>query len=497
MAGESAVRLGSGAVEPLEPWDFEDSEPASGVALAALVGGGRADAVRAVDHAAAALTLWVNASSSRRAQSLQAVANQLRSEATRADLAPLIAQETGKCLSEAESEVDLAAAFFDWFGAACACQHDELWEIVPGVGHEVRHHALGVVAVLTPWNFPVSIPARKIAAALGAGCSVVFKPSDVAPLSSLRFAEVVERCVPRDVICTVIGDPKVVVGAWLGDPRVRGVTFTGSPTVGQSVAGACVTKMKRCVLELGGNAPYLVLDDADLGQAVATLMVAKYRNNGQSCIAANHAWVPRRHYGAFVDAFVAATRELVLGNPLDTATTLGPLALSSDPARMGALVADARLAGAAIVRTHDTTPLPGNFCGPAICLSPELDCRVITEEIFGPVISILPYDDLGRTVATINELHYGLSGYVATRDVVRGRELARALDLGIVGINIATPNTPQVPFGGRRGSGLGVEGGQLGLHEFLSHQVTAYRFPAGGSMGERPAGKQTRAGCTM
>lgn len=473
-AHQTAVYLGSEPTQPIEPWTITDINPTGGDIISRLVGGGKLDALRAIDHASNAMQAWEDHSPTSRSHVLHGIGDALRDPAVQSELSTLVTRETGKRVSEAQAELNLSAAFFDWFGNAIATRHDEIWEIVPGIVHEVRHHPIGVVGVVTPWNFPISIPARKIAAALAAGCSVVFKPSEIAPLSSLAFAEIVSSHLPPDVVCTVVGEPSSVVGALASDPRVKAITFTGSTRVGQLIAQDTAVSFKRTILELGGSAPFVVLDDVDVEESVATLMVAKYRNNGQSCIAANHAWVPQRFYDKFVESFIKASEGLVMGDPLDTSTTLGPLALPTDPARIRQLISDAEASGAQVIRTHLGKLPAGHFSSPAVCLAPAPSSQIVSEEIFGPVISILPYQELEDVVKTIGSLRYGLSGYIATNDINRASSLARRLDIGIIGINTATPNTPQIPFSGKKFSGMGTEGGQLGLDEFLSYQTIAY-----------------------
>ncbi len=471
---QTAVYLGTQPVEPIQPWPIAVTNPAGGTLIKELVGGGKLDTIRAVDEASRSMEAWESKSSAERSRTLHNIASTLRGDEVQAQLSTLISQETGKRISEAQAELNLSAAFFDWFGDAIASRHGETWEIVPGISHEVRHQAIGVVGVITPWNFPVSIPARKIAAALAAGCAVVFKPSEVAPLSSLSFAEIVASHLSQGVLCTIVGEPASVAEVLTGDPRVRAITFTGSTRVGQLIARDAAANMKRAVLELGGSAPFIVLDDVDIDESVATLMVAKYRNNGQSCIAANHAWVPQHLYGDFVEAFIKASEDLVIGDPLDQNTTLGPLALPSDPLRLAELIRGAEADRATVVHTHAEELPSGNFVSPAVCLSPSPTAQIVSEEIFGPVLSILPYSNVDCVIEALQSLRYGLSGYISTNDIERAKRLASRLDIGIIGVNTATPNTPQIPFSGRKFSGIGTEGGMLGLDEFLSHQTIAY-----------------------
>ncbi|AXK31866.1 aldehyde dehydrogenase family protein [Streptomyces armeniacus] len=465
----SGVRIDNGTPEPQSPAPHELVDPATGAAWATVVYGGEAEARRALDSAARVLPAWAALPAGRRAAALRAIAADLREDGLTARLAGLITRETGKRIAEARAEVGLSAAFFEWFADAVSGRAERAWSHVPGLRHEVGERALGVVAVLTPWNFPVSIPARKIAPALAAGCPVLFKPSEVAPASALCLAEVVERHVPSGVVSTVVGEPAAISDVWLADRRVRGLTFTGSTRVGRLLAAAVAPRFTRSVFELGGNAPFVVLEDADLDLAVETLMVAKYRNNGQSCIAANQVWAPRRSADELAARFSRASDRLVLGDPADEATTLGPLALPTDPARVESLVDSA---GGDVWRAATPVPEAGNFTRPAVSVRPLRDSELVREEIFGPAVSVLEYDALDEVLEAVAAGPYGLGGYVVGAPR-RAAEVARALDVGIVGVNTGSPNTPQVPFAGLKDSGTGVEGSHLGLEAFLAPQTVA------------------------
>lgn len=468
-----ALRIAGRETDPEEPWQIVVADPATGAEFARLTGGGLTEARRAVDAADAALAGWEDTPAADRAAALRRIADDLLDPAVADDLAVVISRETGKRLAEAEAEVRMSAGFFRWFADAVAGRSDRLWNVVPGISHHVRRRALGVVAVVTPWNFPVSIPARKLAAALAAGCTAVFKPSQVAPLSGLILAEIVDRHVPAGALNTVVVPAKVVGEAWIGDPRVRGITFTGSTAVGTRIAAQAAEGMKRTVLELGGNAPFVVLPDADPAAAAAQLMVAKYRNNGQSCIAANHVWLPRERFDDHLDAFLDATDALVLGDPCDPATTLGPLALPDDPARIAELADRAEASGDRVHRFGGAVPAHGFFAPPVVVVRPGLDAPAVRCESFGPALAVLAYDDPAEVLRATRGLDHGLAGYVCGSDTHRAAEFARRLDVGIVGVNTGTPNTPHVPFAGLKQSGVGTEGGHAGLEEFLSHQTVA------------------------
>ena len=465
---ETGVRVRGFVVDPIDPWPVVDLDPTSGLPLAEIRGGGKHDAAEAMAAATEALVDWGESPPKQRSDGLRRIATNLREKITHEALASLVARETGKRIAEARAEVGLSAAFFDWFADAIASRRAEVWEVVPGIRHEVSWRPLGVVAAITPWNFPVSIPARKISAAVAAGCTVVFRPSEIAPLASLRLAEIMDEHLPAGVVNTVIGPSRAIAEAWLSDPRLSGLTFTGSTPVGQALAERALARMTRCVLELGGKAPFVVLDDVDIGRAAAFLASAKYRNNGQSCIAADQVWVPRVALEAFTESFVEISECLILGDPLDESTSLGPLAKSTDPERIGDLLTDAESHGSEVVRTSVRVPQAGHFVAPAICLNPRPDARIAVEEIFGPVLTMQGYDDIEDVIKAIDASPHGLGGYVAGRDLYRAAAIGRRLSVGIVGINSATPNTPQIPFAGMRLSGLGVEGSELGLEAFMS-----------------------------
>ncbi|HET9075726.1 MAG TPA: aldehyde dehydrogenase family protein [Acidimicrobiales bacterium] len=469
--GEPVPGVRSGGAERPGDQPVQVTDPTTGSVFATVLGGGKREAQRAVDAASAALPQWAATPPARRAAALQQVASALRQEVD--DLARLVTMETGKRIAEARAEVGFSADFFDWFAAAGSALAGEVCSARPGTTHYVARQPVGVVAVLTPWNFPLSIPARKLAAAMAAGCTTLFKPSDEAPVSGLRLAELIEQVVPPGVVETVVGPPDDVAAVWLADRRVRGVTFTGSTRVGALVASQVAGRFARTVLELGGASPFLVLPDADLDVAVEALTVAKFRNNGQSCIAANTAWIPTALLPEVVDRLEAACATMAVGDPLDEPTGLGPTCTPRDPARLGELVDDAKQHGARIVSGDRPGHLDGFFVPPTLCVTPDPGARVLDEEIFGPVLPVVGYDDLEDALVRINRSPYGLAGYVCGSDVEAARRVAARLDVGLVGVNTGAPNTPQVPFAPRNDSGLGVEGAAAGLEQFLIYQTVA------------------------
>jgi succinate-semialdehyde dehydrogenase/glutarate-semialdehyde dehydrogenase len=406
--------------------------PADGRPWAEIAVGGAQDAADAAAAAARALPEWAATPVAERAAALRAVAAELDAAAASDGWPALVTKETGKRLAEARGELGLSAVYFRVMADLVEEQGERVHHVVAGTAHHVEPRPLGVAAVLTPWNFPVSIPARKIAPALAAGCPVLFKPSEVAPLSSMVLAALLDRHLPAGTVNTVLGEPADVVDPWLAHPDVRVVSFTGSTRVGGLVAAAAAPRFLRTVLELGGCAPFIVLPDADVEHAVQTLLVAKYRNNGQSCIAANQIFVAREVAGEFVDAFVAATERLVVGDPLDAPTVLVDVPASARAAR---------------------------------------------DEVFGPVAAVSTFDDLDDAIDRHLATGYGLAGYVCGSDAEAARAVSRRLRAGIVGINTGTPNYPGAPFGGLGLSGTGYEGGPQGLEAFQAWRTTAVVGP--------------------
>ncbi|HEY0697849.1 MAG TPA: aldehyde dehydrogenase family protein, partial [Micromonospora sp.] len=441
--------------------------------------GGRAEAAQALAAADSALPLWSGTPVTRRAAALRAIADDIEALAEQPDWAALITRETGKRLAESTAELGLTVTYFRVMADLVERQEEQRLTVVPRHEHRVTARPVGVAAVLTPWNFPVSIPARKIAPALAAGCPVLFKPSELSPLSSLVLAAVCERHLPEGVLGTVLGTPTDVVEPWLAAPEVGAVSFTGSTRVGRLVAAQAAPRFLRTVMELGGCAPFVVLPDADPQAAAQTLVVAKYRNNGQSCIAANQILVAREVAADFVEAFVAATRALRVGDPRDPGTDIGPRAPAGDPARMAAVVEEAVAGGARAVTPDAATPTAGHYATPTVLLDAPVTSRAMTSEIFGPVAPMHVYGSLDEALKLHYATGYGLAGYVCGTDLDAAHAVADRLRAGIVGINTGTPNTPWVPFGGLGDSGIGYEGGRPGLEAFQTYLSVAAR-PAEG-----------------
>lgn len=467
----TAVRLAGAPVQGTGA-NVQVASPVGG-AVRTVETGTAQHARTAVDQAAHAMRHWSAVSIRERADVLLAVADRLEQVADGA-WATLISQETGKRRAESEGEIRFSAGYFRVAAATILDQGaaQEL-AIVPGIHHEVVRQPRGVAVVLTPWNFPVSIPARKIAPALAAGCGVVVKPSEVAPLSFMVLAAVLDELLPAGLVGTVLGTPQEVVDTWIAHPAVGAVTFTGSTRVGRIVAAEAADRFLPAVLELGGCAPFVVLPDADPERTVDALMVAKFRNNGQSCIAANQVFVARQVAGPVLDLLRQRVAALRVGDPLDPDVEVGPLAPAQDAARLEALVADAADRGATITRSEAELPADGHYFAPALLVNAAPESTAMTEEIFGPVLPVHVYDDLDDVLRLHRATGFGLAAYVCGTDEDKARSVAGALNAGIVGINTGTPNTPSVPFGGRGNSGLGYEGAREGVEFFQAAQVRA------------------------
>lgn len=441
-------------------------DPATGRALCDV---GWADAAAADAAAASAARVshaWGHASPRNRASALRAIAQSLRENVQ--PLAEVISAESGKRLAEATGEVHFSASYFDWFAEAAIMPRDEQF-VTDARRFLVQRKPVGVVAAVSPWNFPLSIPARKVAAALAAGCAVVQKASEVTPLSSLALTELCERHLPEGVIGVVVGDGELLTGALVDHDDVRAITFTGSTPVGQAVAARAMRSMTRVTMELGGRSPFVVCDDADAAVALEALMIAKFRNNGASCLAANNVFVHHDLYDDFLQELKARVLSLRSGDPADTSTDLGPMIRQSHVTRLNALVDTAKADGSTVWQGE----LPageGWFMAPTLVESAP-GSHLWAEEIFGPVCLVRSFTDEDSVVAEVNGWRTGLGGYVISQDLEHQVKLASALDVGIVGVNNGAPNTPEVPFGGIGNSGLGREGGLSGMYEFTEEQT--------------------------
>ncbi|GEK79214.1 aldehyde dehydrogenase family protein [Agrococcus baldri] len=454
----------AGATEPGTAHAVVRAADGTAFAQAGWVDAGVVD--RAVAAASAARADWGATPARDRAAALRAIAAELRTMT--AELGSIIAAESGKRVPEAEAEVGFSARYFDWFADAAVIAEQESGYVTPMRRFRVRHHPVGVVAALGTWNFPLSIPARKIAASIAAGCPTVLKASERTPVSADRLVALCERHLPAGVIGAVMGGPEVAT-ALIDHPQVAAVTFTGSTAVGQQVGARAAASSTRAVLELGGRAPFIIRADADVSDAVEHLLVAKLRNNGESCIAANNVFVHTSQRDAVWAALSERIRTVRPGAPEDADAQLGPMIDASAAIRLEQLIGQAAEAGAAVVRGMDG-PSTGTYVAAAL-----VDCDGESElwdrEVFGPVIALRSFVDEDALVEEVNGWGVGLAGYVCGVDVIAAEALAERLRIGIVGINNGAPNTPEVPFGGFGGSGIGREGGMSGYLAFVEEQT--------------------------
>ncbi|UCV05616.1 NAD-dependent succinate-semialdehyde dehydrogenase [Dechloromonas denitrificans] len=445
--------------------------PASGELLG-TVSTASADLVdRAIGAAAAALPAWRAKPAKQRAAILRRWYELILEHAD--DLARIMTVEQGKPLAEARGEILFGASFVEWFAEEGKRVYGE---IVPPPNGDRRllvfREPVGVCAAITPWNFPSAMLARKAAPALAAGCTLVVKPAEATPHSALALAELAERAgLPPGVLNIVLGDPQRIGEQLTGHPAVRKLSFTGSTRVGRLLLAQAAANVQKVSLELGGNAPFIVFADADLEQAVAGAIAAKYRNAGQVCVAVNRIFVHAALYDRFVADFVAATRRLVVGDGLDPASQVGPLINATALARVETLIGEAVAHGAQVAaggRRHAAGEL---FFEPTVLTDVGPDARVVREEIFGPVVSIHRFTDDQAVLAQANATEYGLASYFYTRDIGRLFRIAEGLQFGMVAVNTPAISSEASPFGGIKASGQGREGSRHGIDDYLEYKT--------------------------
>ncbi|MGH3656268.1 MAG: NAD-dependent succinate-semialdehyde dehydrogenase, partial [Micromonosporaceae bacterium] len=441
--------------------------PADGSVVGSVGYGDAALAGSAADAAAAAASEWAETPPAVRAATLVRAATAL---ADRADeIGRPLAAETGKRLPEAVGEVGFAAAYLRWFGEQARRPSGEVLEPdQPGRRQITFRRPAGVVASLTPWNFPVSIQARKLAPALAAGCTVVARASEKAPLAVVELVRCLHQAgLPDGVLNLVHGPASKLTDALLDHPAVRVVSFTGSTEVGRRVMELSSRRIVRPLLELGGDAPFIVFDDADLDAAVDGAMLAKFRNNGQSCMAANRFYVHSAVYDEFAGRFAAKVDAMTVGDGLaDPTPDLGPLIDNSRVEAVRDLVAEAVDAGAKPLTAAKPVPDGGSYAAPVLLGDVPEGVGLSCQEVFGPVAGVFRFDTEAEVIARANATEMGLAAYFFTRDASRVWRVGEALEAGIVGVNTGLPSAPHAPMGGVKQSGLGREGADLGLEEF-------------------------------
>jgi succinate-semialdehyde dehydrogenase/glutarate-semialdehyde dehydrogenase len=448
---------------------FAVLDPATGDALAEVADAGSGDAIAALDAACAAQDAWAATSPRQRSEILRRAYELMI--ANRDQLAALVTAEMGKPLSESAGEVSYAADFFRWFAEEAVRVGGEYRTAPAGTSRILTtRKPVGPCLLITPWNFPLAMITRKVAPALAAGCTMVVKPAEQTPLSALALAGLLaEAGVPAGA-CNVIptSRPAETVSALLADRRLRKLSFTGSTEVGRMLQAQASENLLRVSLELGGNAPFLVLADADVDQAVAGAMLAKLRNGGQSCVAANRFLVHESLAGEFTDKLTKHMAAVRLGPGSDPATGLGPLIDDHQRKRVAELVDDARAHGAGVSLGGEAPDGPGYFYPATVLVDVPGRAALNQEEIFGPVAPIRSFPDDAGIISAANDSVYGLVSYVYTRDLSAALAAIDALDCGMVGVNRGLVSDAAAPFGGVKHSGLGREGGHEGIAEYLS-----------------------------
>jgi succinate-semialdehyde dehydrogenase/glutarate-semialdehyde dehydrogenase len=435
------------------------------------------DAVHAVDAASAALPGWAMTSPRQRSEVLRACYEVITAAAE--DLAYLISLENGKAIPDSRAEVAYAAEFFRWYSEE-AVRNVGSVSVAPSGQNRilVQHQPIGVCVLVTPWNFPAAMATRKLAPALAAGCTAVLKPASQTPLSAYAIAALMTAAgVPPgviNVIATSRSGP--TVSSMLHDPRVRLLSFTGSTEVGRVLLREASDQVLKCAMELGGNAPLIVLDDADLPVAVEGAMIAKMRNGGQACTAANRIYAHKSIHDEFVSALGERMAALTVGPGTDPSTQCGPLIDAAAVRKVHELVGDARGRGARLVVGDGPLSVPGYFYAPTVIADVKPESAIASSEIFGPVAAVMPFERDEEVVGYANDTEYGLSAYVFSRDVGRALRLAERLESGMVAINRGLVSDPAAPFGGVKQSGLGREGGVEGMREFTEAKYIAVEW---------------------
>ena len=441
--------------------------PANGEVIAEVARCGQAETRRAIKAAQRAHLDWQRRPAKERSNALRRWFDLIM--ANQEDLATIMTLEQGKPLAESRGEVAYGAAFLEWFAEEAKRAYGDT---IPGPANDKRiltiKQPVGVVACITPWNFPIAMLTRKVGPALATGCTVVCKPANATPLSALAITELAERAgVPAGVVNVLAGDTAAIGAELTGNPLVRKLTFTGSTEVGKQLIEQCAGTVKRTSMELGGNAPFIVFDDADLEQAVQGALICKYRNAGQTCVCANRILVQSGIHDAFVERFTEAVAALPMGDGMAKGTMIGPLIDRTAADAVLGMVEDALQRGAELVTGGQRAANGECYVQPTVLSGVRPDMRVFREEIFGPVAPLVRFDTEEEAVALANDTEFGLAAYFYARDIGRIWRVSEALDYGIVGINEGIISNEAAPFGGMKESGNGREGSKYGMDEYL------------------------------
>lgn len=454
---------------------FEVTNPASGAVITQVPDMNAEDTRRAIEAAKAAQPAWAALTAKERSNKLYAWFAAITAHTD--ELARIMTCEQGKPLAEAKGEVAYGASFIQWFSEEGKRAYGRT---IPGFSGDRRlatiKQPVGVVAAITPWNFPIAMITRKAGPALAAGCTIVIKPAAETPLCALALAALAEEAgIPAGVINIITSHQAAAVGDELcQNPVVRKLSFTGSTRIGKLLMRQCADTMKRVSLELGGNAPFIVFDDADLDAAVAGALASKYRNAGQTCVCANRILVQSSVYDAFAEKLTAAVKAFKVGDGMSEGTQIGPLINPAAASKVAELVNQARDAGARVLLGGEAHPAGPLFYQPTILGEVKGDNPILQEEIFGPVAPLVRFDSEEQAIALANDTPYGLAAYFYGRDIARVWRVAERLEYGMVGINEGIISTELAPFGGIKESGLGREGAAEGLEEYLETKYLCF-----------------------
>jgi succinate-semialdehyde dehydrogenase/glutarate-semialdehyde dehydrogenase len=443
------------------------TNPATGEVLATIPNMGAAETKRAIEAANAAWPAWRRKTAKERAVLLRKWYELMM--AAQEDLAIILTAEQGKPLAEAKGEIAYGASYIEWFAEEAKRVYGD---VIPGHQADKRivvtKEPVGVVAAITPWNFPNAMITRKIAPALAAGCTVVGKPATQTPLSALAIVELAERAgIPKGVINMVTGSATAIGGEMTGNPIVRKLTFTGSTEIGKILMAQCAATVKKTSMELGGNAPFIVFDDADLDAAVEGALMSKFRNTGQTCVCANRIYVQDGVYDAFAEKLKAAVAKMKIGDGLKGETQQGPLIDMKAVAKVEEHIADAVAKGAKVVAGGKRHTLGGSFFEPTILTGVTQDMAVAKEETFGPLAPLFRFKTEEEVIKLANDTEFGLASYFYARDIGRVWRVAEQVEYGIVGINTGIISSEVAPFGGVKESGNGREGSKYGIDDYV------------------------------
>ncbi|WP_090074762.1 NAD-dependent succinate-semialdehyde dehydrogenase [Cohaesibacter marisflavi] len=443
------------------------TNPATGETIGCVPSLGGAETEAAIKAADAAQKLWAAKTAKERSIILRRWYDLVIENAD--DLALILTLEQGKPLAEAKGEILYGASFIEWFAEEARRVYGD---VIPGHAEDKRivviKQPIGVVAAITPWNFPNAMITRKAGPALAAGCAMVLKPAEQTPFSAIALAVLAQRAGLPDGLLSVITGPARAIGAVMtGSEKVRKLTFTGSTPVGVELMRQCAPTVKKLALELGGNAPFIVFDDADLDAAVEGAIISKFRNNGQTCVCANRIYVQSGVYEAFAQKLAAKLSTLKVGNGLEQDTIFGPLIDDKAIAKVEEHITDATSKGASLMCGGSVHALGGTFFEPTVLTGVTQDMAIASEETFGPVAPLFRFEEDADVVAMSNDTEFGLASYFYTRDLARAWMVGEQLEYGMVGINTGLISTAEAPFGGIKSSGLGREGSRYGIEEFI------------------------------